>query len=269
MSAGSYQRRDDNPWSAFSRVPGNRPRETGYGPAREAGYGQPRDPGYGMVDPGSAFLDLHRRIEEAERRQYAAVEQLDRAVAAIADRLESADSLKSAADTAMRAAAEAYETSNREQTSAFESLERSVEGMVQRLEATSAKAETAIEAAAALPGVEEAIGRLKGQIEAAAARAAASGTDLEKAIGAIAARLGALEKNQNSALESTFHDLKGQFAAAEARALESANALTASFAALSERRRSGQRPGARSPGLAGDRARRSARPDRRGRGPRP
>ena len=219
MSAGSYLRRDDNPWNAYSRVPGNRPRETGYG----------------MGDPGGALTDLHRRIEETERRQFAAVEQLDRAVAAIADRLESADSLKSAADSAMRAAAEAYETSNREQTSAFESLERSVDGMVSRLEETSSKAETALAATSSLSGVQEAIDRLKGQIEQSAARAAASGGDLEKAIGAIAARLGALEKNQANALDATFADLKKQFAAAESRALESANALTASFAALSGR----------------------------------
>ena len=219
MSAGSYLRRDDNPWNAYSRVPGNRPRETGYG----------------MGDPGGALTDLHRRIEETERRQFAAVEQLDRAVAAIADRLESADSLKSAADSAMRAAAEAYETSNREQTSAFESLERSVDGMVSRLEETSSKAETALAATSSLSGVQEAIDRLKGQIEQSAARAAASGGDLEKAIGAIAARLGALEKNQANALDATFADLKKQFAAAESRALESASALTASFAALSGR----------------------------------
>lgn len=219
MSAGSYLRRDDNPWNAYSRVPGNRPRETGYG----------------MGDPGGALSELHRRIEETERRQFAAVEQLDRAVAAIADRLESADSLKSAADSAMRAAAEAYETSNREQTSAFESLERSVDGMVSRLEETSSKAETALAAASSLSGVQEAIDQLKGQIEQSAARAAASGGDLEKAIGAIAARLGALEKNQANALDATFADLKKQFAAAESRALESANALTASFAALSGR----------------------------------
>ncbi len=217
MSAGSYLRRDEAS-QGYSRVPGNRPRDPGYG----APYG----------DPGNSFADLHRRIEDAERRQYAAVEQLDKAVAAVAERLESADRLKSAADSAMRAAAEAFDASTREQTHAFESLERSVGGMMQRLDEASRKADAASDI---VPAFQKAIGELKERIDAASTRASATDGDLEKAISALTERLSTLEQNQNTAVDSTFAEIKRQLAAAEQRALESANAVTSSFAALSGR----------------------------------
>lgn len=217
MSAGSYLRRDDREYG-YSRVPGNRPRETAYG----APY----------AEPGGAFGDLHRRIEEAEHRQYAAVEQLDKAVAAIADRLESADRLKNAADSAMRAAAEAFDASTREQTHAFESLERSVGGMVHKLEEAARKADTASDI---VPAFQKAIGELRERVDSAANRASATDTDLEKAISALTQRLTTLEHTQGAAADSAFSEIKRQLAATEQRALESANAVTSSFAALSGR----------------------------------
>jgi len=221
MSAGSYLRRDENGYG-YSRVPGNRPRETAV-----SGYGAP----YGG-EPGGAFGDLHRRIEDAERRQYAAVEQLDKAVAAVADRLESADRLKNAADSAMRAAAEAFDASTREQTHAFESLERSVGGMMQKLEDAARKADAASDI---VPAFQKAISELKDRIDGAASRASATDGDLEKAITTLTQRLSTLEQTQGTSVDSTFTEIKRQLAAAEQRALESANAVTSSFAALSGR----------------------------------
>lgn len=65
MSAGmSYQRRDEY---GYSRVPGNRYRDPGY-----SGYSEPQPA------PSGGMGDLQRRIEDAERRQFAAIEQSTR-----------------------------------------------------------------------------------------------------------------------------------------------------------------------------------------------
>lgn len=97
-------------------------------------------PSYDSQIRGSEFQivahglrDLADRLETSERRAQTAIATVNQSVAAMQDRIDSAERVKQLADVAFTSAADALAQSARDQSSAFESLETTVRSVQKRL----------------------------------------------------------------------------------------------------------------------------------------
>ncbi len=226
-AGGGYQRSEAPRWSGYSRIPGNRMRES----VQSAPWSEPRvsRDAYGAT---ALISDLHLRIEDAEKRQSESAETLTATLQSLTERLETSENLKAATDQAMRAAAEAFETTSREQTSAFEALETSVSGLVSRLEETSAQANAALSATNVLSSFEATIADLKERVAASTARSAETDARASDAARALTETLG-----QTAQRVAAFEERHNGLAAEQNRArgvMESFDQALASLKALAE-----------------------------------
>lgn len=176
--------------------------------------------------------ELADRLENTERRQAQAISAINQNVAAMADKVDAADRIKTMAETAFATAAEAINQSTRDQSAAFESLEKTVSVMNERLQTVEASGQADATARATLGRLEAALDGFKARLSDAERRGSDAQSSLENWVKTLNARI---EQSGNetaealrasaSAIERNVESVRSGLAEQERKAQERAEAM--------------------------------------------
>jgi localization factor PodJL len=177
--------------------------------------------------------DLADRLESTERRQTQAISAINQNVAAMADKVDAADRIKSMAETAFATAADAINQSAREQSAAFESLEKTVGAMNERLQTVERNGSADSAARETLSRLETALDGFKSRLSDAERRGHDAQTSLENWVKTLNTRIeqAGMETSEairasSSSMERNLETVRSSLAEQEKRAQERADAMS-------------------------------------------
>jgi localization factor PodJL len=177
--------------------------------------------------------DLADRLESTERRQTQAISAINQNVAAMADKVDAADRIKTMAETAFATAAEAINQSTRDQASAFESLEKTVSAMNERLQTVERTGNADAAARETLSRLENALDGFKTRLSDAERRGHDAQASLENWVKTLNTRIeqAGMETSEairtsSASMERNLETVRTGLAEQERRAQERAEAMS-------------------------------------------
>jgi localization factor PodJL len=177
--------------------------------------------------------DLADRLESTERRQQQAISAINQNVAAMADKVDAADRIKTMAETAFATAAEAINQSTKDQSAAFESLEKTVTVMNERLQTVESAGNADRAARETLGRLESALDGFKARLSDAERRGAEAQSSLENWVKTLNTRIeqASLEtseaiRSSSTAMERNLETVRSGLAEQDKRAQERAEAMS-------------------------------------------
>jgi localization factor PodJL len=176
--------------------------------------------------------DLADRLESTERRQTQAITAINQNVAAMADKVDAADRIKTMAETAFATAADAINQSTRDQAAAFESLEKTVTAMNSRLETVESAGQNDKTARETLLRLETTLDGFKSRLSDAERRGVDAQSSLENWVKTLNTRIEqtGLETSEairasSTAMERNLDSVRTGLAEQERRAQDRAEAM--------------------------------------------
>lgn len=178
--------------------------------------------------------DLADRLESNERRQQQAITTINQNVAAMADKVDAADRIKTMAESAFASAADAINKSTRDQSVAFESLESTVTTISERLNAVEAQSRDGATARDTLSKLESTLDGFKARLTEAERRGFEAQASLENWAKSLAGRVDATARETadairgaSSSFEKSIDQVRTDLAEQERRQREKTEALQA------------------------------------------
>ncbi|HRK70979.1 MAG TPA: FlxA-like family protein, partial [Micropepsaceae bacterium] len=159
------------------------------------------------------FGDIGAKLSTAENRTHEAIAKIDRAMAALAHRLDSSERMKALSETAMNAAAEAMNATSREQAGAISNIDKTVKALSDRLthvesglsQGSSREAVKALEQTLSAQ-----IAAIQAQVERAERRSAEAAGAVSFSISSLTERLNAFDPRRLADIESKVSALESR-----------------------------------------------------------
>lgn len=159
------------------------------------------------------FGDIGAKLSTAENRTHEAIAKIDRAMAALAHRLDSSERMKALSETAMNAAAEAMNATSREQAGAITSIDKTVKALSDRL----AHVESGLSQGSSREAVKALEQTLSAQIAAIQAQVERAERRSAEAAGAVSFSISSLTERLNAFDPRRLADIEGKLSALESR----------------------------------------------------
>lgn len=159
------------------------------------------------------FGDIGAKLSTAENRTHEAIAKIDRAMAALAHRLDSSERMKALSETAMNAAAEAMNATSREQAGAITNIDKTVKALSDRL----AHVESGLSQGSSREAVRALEQTLSAQIAAIQAQVERAERRSAEAAGAVSFSISSLTERLNGFDPRRLADIEGKVQALETR----------------------------------------------------
>ncbi len=186
----------------------------------------------GEMRPMTAeYGDIGSKLSNAENRTHDAIAKIDRAMAALAHRLDSSERMKALSETAMNAAAEAMNATSREQAGAIGNIDKTVKALSDRL----AQVETGLTNGSSREAVKALEHTLTAQIAAIQAQVERAERRSAEAAGAVSFSISGLSERLNAFDDRKLKDIEGKVSALEARERETQGGIKEAIQRIAQR----------------------------------